>query len=413
MDKQHHTLDNMENKPQKKHFGAIKKQMFSEMRRFTYSDDIKQGIAYYGVYNDLPDRYLRLLDDSPSHYVATEGTVRFIQANGLTTTSGELPRLGSINNDGTRTEGINTVQETWDELLEKIAWDFKILGGFAIEVIWNRDRSAIAELYHVPFKDIRAEEKNYRGQIESWYVSNRWKRIKTPQPDTLKLPIFNPNKREQQPRQILVVRAHNVNSEYYPEPDYKGGLGAILIEKLVAQFKVKYINSAISTSLIIQTFGNFSDGDWDDLLRNINSLQGANNAGDVPVFNSASSDDAIQFTTNTSSRGVAETYNTWIDYAHDDIYGVHQISCPEAFGQESDSAWLGSDNVLEKFQLFVNTKIRSFQMPILNGFNKLAPWLGVEEFSIIPMDLFEGLQRTEEQPVTPQTNGDSTTTIRE
>ena len=398
--------DNTKNK--KLHFGSVQKQIFSEQRKYRYSDDIKGGIAYYGIYNDLPDRYLKLLDDSPTHYVATEGTVRFIQANGLTVTTGELPRLGFNG-----TAGVNTLQETWDELFEKIAWDYKILQGFAIEVIWNRDRSGIAELYHIPFKDVRAEERNYRGLIENWYVSNRWNKIKTPNNDTVRLPVFNPARREQEPKQILVIKAHNPNSEYYPEPDYEGGLAAILNEQLVSQFKTKYISSAIATSLIIQTFGNFTDEAWDDMMRNINSLQGANNAGDVPVFNSASADDAIQFTTNTSSKAVAETYNTWIDYAREDIYGVHGVSCREAFGSDSDEAWLGADNVLEKFQLFINTKIRSFQMPILLGLNKLSEWLGVDSFEIIPMNLFEGLEREQTEPITPETDGSSTTTISE
>ena len=383
----------------KQKFGAVQKQIFAEQKKYNYSDDIKQGIAYYGIYNDLPDRYIKLLDDSATHYVATEGTVRFMQGNGLTTASGELPKLGPMDSSGERLEGANTLQETWNELFEKICWDYKILNGFAIEVIWNRDRSGIAELYHIPFKDVRAEEKNYRGLIENWYVSNKWKRIKTPNKDTQKLPVFNPAKRQEEPRQILVVKAHNPNSEYYPEPDYRGGLEAILIEKLVAEFKVKYITSAISTSLIIQTFGNFTDDSWDELMREINRLQGAGNAGEVPVFNAASKDDAIQFTTNTSSKGVAETYNTWIDYAQEEIFSVHNITCTEAFGRDIDSAWLGSDNVIEKFQLFLNTKIKSFQMPMLNGLNKLGLWFGSDEFEVIPTDLFEGLDR-EVQPIT-------------
>ena len=265
MEKQQPIQDKMENnninwdipantgqKTHKAHFGALEKQVFAEQKKFNYSDDVRNGIANYGIFNDLPDRYLKLTDDSPTHKVSVDGTIRFMLANGLTSSTGELPRLGAIGPDGLRVEGVNTLQETWNELFEKIATDYKILNGFAIEVIWSKDRTQIAELYHVPFKDIRAEEKNYRGQIENWYISNRWKKIKKPNKNTQKLPVFNPSKRQEQPKQLLVIKAHNPNSEYYPEPDYKGGLSAILIEKLVAQFKVKYINSAIATSLIIQ-----------------------------------------------------------------------------------------------------------------------------------------------------------------
>ena len=46
-------------------------------------------------------------------------------------------------------------KETMHELVKKLAFDFKLQGAFAINVIWSQDRTQIAEIYHVPVEKIR------------------------------------------------------------------------------------------------------------------------------------------------------------------------------------------------------------------------------------------------------------------
>ena len=284
---------------------SLNKQDFSTLRRYNYSDDVKNGIAYYGKNNDLPQKYLNLLDDSAQnsvsstwHSTAMEAIVRYVQGDGLATSNdSELPLA-------------NNFGQTLQEVFEPAVWDYKLYGGFSLEVIWNNEsiiggEPKIAEIYHIPWKDLRAKEKNYRGIIEGWYVSNRWtkgaNRAKSPKDENVEyIPTFNPKAASYQendlgdvviaaqPKQLLVVKRHNPASEYYPEPDYKGALEDIMIDSHSRQFKVNKLRNDIGCNLIIQIIGEMEPEMFAEISNDVQEqYQGAIKAGTPMILNAA------------------------------------------------------------------------------------------------------------------------------
>ena len=394
--------------------------------KYNYSDDVKNGLAYYGKHNDLPQKYLSLLDDSSEtstsstwHSIACEQIVKYTQGDGL------------IFDDQTRPEGFaNSYSETFDEVFEKCAWDFKLYGGFSIEVIWDANTviggtPRIAEIYQIPFKDIRAKEKNYRGKTKGYYISGQWKKNKNAHEDPNKsefLPSFNPNAasykedeingviQEAQPKQILVVKRHNPASEYYPEPDYKGALTDIMIDSLVRTFKFNKMNHDVAMNLIVQFIGEFDDATYEALARDFEQqYQGAGQAGTPILMNAATGNDAHQFTTPNNAKGNAETYNSYVDDARQRILSAHGITFGEIVGID-DGKSLFNDQKREKYVTFLNTTIRDIQMPMLNGFNKLSQYLfDGKRLDIVAIDILRGYQM-EGEDIVPT---DETTTINQ
>ena len=58
--------------------------------------------------------------------------------------------------------------ETLQEVMDKIAFDLKLQGAYALNVIWSKDRQTIAEIYHIPVEKVRAglpNEMTYTYQI--------------------------------------------------------------------------------------------------------------------------------------------------------------------------------------------------------------------------------------------------------
>ena len=378
-----------------------------QIKKYNYSDDVKNGVAYYGKYNDLPKKYLSLLDDSHEnatsstwHGIAVEAIVKYTKGDGLVLSNGQ------------ELEEANSYQETYNEVFEKTAWDYKLYGGFAIEVIWDKSTVAglsnpkIAEIYHLPFKDIRAKEKNYRGKIEGYYISPDWKKFKMPTDEKVQFfPVFNPSLasyseeegRDPQPKQILVVKRPNPASEYYPEPDYKPALTDILIDSQIRKFKLSKLGNDIATNLIVQIVGEFNGDDYEDMANDFEEQYlGAQKAGTPILMNAARGADAHIFTTPSNSKGNAETYNSYVEDARQRILSTHGITFGEIVGIDDGKSLFG-DEKSEKYQTFLNTSIRDIQMPMLSGWNKLSRYKFGEGvgFEINPIDISEGLERSQ------------------
>ena len=51
-------------------------------------------------------------------------------------------------------------KESLHQLIKKVAFDFKLQGAYALHIVWNRERTEIAEVYHVPVERVRAGRPN-------------------------------------------------------------------------------------------------------------------------------------------------------------------------------------------------------------------------------------------------------------
>ena len=53
--------------------------------------------------------------------------------------------------------------------VRKLAYDLKLMGQCAIQVIYSKDRKTIARVEHLPVETLRAEKCNHEGKIEAYY----------------------------------------------------------------------------------------------------------------------------------------------------------------------------------------------------------------------------------------------------
>ena len=65
-------------------------------------------------------------------------------------------------------------KESLHQIIKKVSFDFKLQGAYALHVIWNRERTEIAELYHVPVERIRAGRPNEMGKVDTYFISSDW-----------------------------------------------------------------------------------------------------------------------------------------------------------------------------------------------------------------------------------------------
>lgn len=392
---------------------TIRNEVFAKVQKYTLEENIENGFAQWGKYDDLPKKLMRVATDavdengltegSTWHTACIEGIVKNIIADGLASETGALPTQ------------INNMAETPNELFEKLAYDFKTLRLTAIEVIWTPGSVVegitgleIAEMYHIPASNVRAKERNERGYIEGWYVSKffgqRSNKIRKPDEDERVefMPSFNPNtvqenletERPAQMKQILIISVPSRDGGYYPEPDYKGGLTDIFTDSLLRKARVSNLNNGIIAGLVMQIAGIPSDEKLEAaFMKDLDDkILSAQNAGTPIILKKPEGDQHII----GAPVSIGDTTDTSKDFDDDlrvRIFSSHGVTSARVLGIKEDGSVFDSNQIMEEFLVFITLTIRPLQMKMLSGLNKLAPYItGVDNFVINPIQLAEAIE---------------------
>ncbi len=163
-------------------FGSIQREVSERLR--PYELNTQHHYIKYGDDDLFPWHLIELVNNSSIHNTCVNAIVDAIYGEGLTS---NLPfTLDRANNEG----------ESWNDIFQKVARDYKIFGGFALEVIWNNSGNRIAEVFHIDFSYLRAREKNERHRVPGYYLSEDWGyrgSAKVRIDDLPFLPVFNPS----------------------------------------------------------------------------------------------------------------------------------------------------------------------------------------------------------------------------
>ena len=355
-------------------------------RQFPTEKSMK-GFVQYGIYNDFPEYLIYLFNNSAINNTAIHATVDAIVGEGLVCNQTNL--LDEANSEG----------ESWNNIFKKISLDYKLYGGFALEIICSKDRSRIAEIYHIDFSWLRAKEKNERGKIPGYYISDEWaekyrfggaaggynQAASTGMlPDLPFLPVFNAKKKNEEPKQLFVYNPYRPGQRYYPLPDYVGALRVIDLDSEVDNFHISNIKNGLAPSLAITTFTN-ADPDQRNEIESMLRLQyqGSGNAGQL-MYMDVDSPENAPIITPINGNGSDDYYIAINDMVREKILTAHRITSPEIFGIMTPGKLGGKDEVTDAYLLFLNTVIRPYQQILLseieNFLHLMYPAAG--EFSV-------------------------------
>ena len=333
----------------------------------------------FGEYNSFPEELIHLYNNSSIHNTCVNAIVDGIVGEGLTANPEHI--LDRANNSG----------ESWNDLFKKVATDYKLFGGFGLEVIWNKSRTKVAEVYHIDFSWLRAKEKNYRGQIPGYYVSDEWgtnyRYGQAPIDDMPYLPVFNPHTKLEEPKQIYVFNPYRPGQKYYPLPDYVGGLRVIDLDTEVDNFHINNIKNGLAPSLMVTTFTNANEEEREAIERMLQlQYSGTNNAGSLMYIDVDSPENAPQVTP-INTNGADGYYSDINDMTTQKILTAHRITSPMILGIKTAGQLGGRDEIIDAYLLLVNTVIRPFQQSILSVFEDLLEMMYPE------LDITIGVQQ--------------------
>jgi hypothetical protein len=260
--------------------------------------------------------------------------------------------------------------ETLNEVIKKIAFDFKLQGAFALNIVWTEDRTQIAEVYQVPVEKIRCEKPDEMGKVHAYYVSSDWSDVRLNEPQ--RVPAFNINDRTS-PNQILYTGLYSPNMNAYHTPDYVAANNWALVDQRVAEYHLNNITNGFSGSYMIS----FANGvpTQEERFQIEQSLAdkfaGSNNAG---KFILTFSDDKTRTPdiTPISSSDLSLQYLALQELLVQNILTGHRVTSPVLMGIKSDTG-LGNnaDELNSAANYYLNSVIKPYQEQIIKVLRKL------------------------------------------
>jgi len=313
--------------------------------------------VYYGVANLAAQELIRLYNTSPTHRAAITSKWYGTRGESISLKLGDNQRLLMANSLGDK------VYDIWD----KACLDFILYGGFAINIVWRKDRDMGFDMYYMDFSKLRAEKSDFHDRIHNFYYSSDWAFPKKFVPR--KLPAFDIQNEE--PSQVFYYTTHSAGNNYYPTPSYWGCATAVATQVEIFNWHFNNIVNGLSPSLFIALNSGIPDPDQREEIYNtlVSKYAGSNVSGKLMLTFSDGKEQAPEITPiqHNGSDQLWVQLNSMVQEA---ILTGHQISSPELLGIMTPGK-LGTADHLEAQDHFQNLVIKPIQTEIKSVFEKL------------------------------------------
>jgi len=320
---------------------------FHENKLPTFKENKSKDIYNFGDDNLYPDLLVDLFSKSPKHNAIVSSKASYVAGVG-TAIVGENTQ--DVAKAEAKLKSINTY-ESFEEVKQKIAYDLELFNGFAIEVIWNRAKTAIAELYHLPFKNVRV------GLDDCYYYSEDWSNRRE---EIVHYNPFNENTRES--KQLFYYKMYRPGQGVYPLPDYVGALKYIEIDTEVSNWHLNSIKNGFSAQTLIQMFkGVPTPEEARKAKRRFkDSYQGTDNAGGlILMYNDPNERESI--VSNIQPSDFDKQFDILNKTVQQEIFVGHKINSPMLFGVRVEGQLGGRSEMIEAYEMFQQSYVEPRQ----------------------------------------------------
>lgn len=269
-------------------------------------------------------------------------------------------------------------KETLHQVIKKVAFDFKLQGGYALHIIWNRERTEIAEIYHVPVERVRAGRPNEMGKVDTYFISADWSNTRTHKP--YPIAAFDVNDRTSG-SQLLYTGFYSPNMDIYHTPDYLAGCNWALVDQRVAEFHLNNIENGFSGSYFISFANGVPTAEERRQIEQslADKFTGAKNSG---KFILTFSDDKTR-TPEITPISVSDQDKQFLalqELLVQNICSAHRITSKTLLGIDSTNGFSSNtDELINAANFYQNSVVRGFQLNILDTLQTI--------FSVNNMDL--------------------------
>jgi len=332
---------------------------------YTSPDIIEKSSKEYVSYGADNNYFQYLIDrynGSPTNNAIINGISQMIYGRGL----------DALNSNKKPEQYAQMISLFKKDMVRKVCYDLKLMGQCAIQVIYSKDRKTIAQVEHIPVENLRAEKCNDKGEIEAYYYSDNWTKVKNVS-STLKIPAFGFSNEN---IEIIYVKPYRAGYKYYSSPDYAGGLQYAELEQEISNYHLNNILNGLAPSMLINFNNGTPNAEERQMLENriLEKFSGSSAAGKfILAFNdnpeSAATIEPIQLS------DAHNQYQFLSDESSKKVMVAHRVVSPMLLGIK-DNSGLGNnaDELQTASTLMDNTVIRPFQTLLIDAFDSILAY---------------------------------------
>jgi len=337
-----------------------------------------RGWISYGTDNLLPQRIIDLNNESAVNKAIIENKVTYICGAG-------------IDNENSHT-GRPNINDSWDNIVEKLAKDYATFGGFCFQVIRNVDTKHVS-LYHTDFSKVRVGEVNEYGIALDYYLSNDWTRT-TGQYAPVRIKAYGSEEPLQGEPYLFYYKDYDPSLDYYPVPNYYSAMNYIEADGLLGKFYRNSIQSGFTPSVIITMPSSPDDEAKEQFSHDIKQTFSGTNGANAIVVLWGESQEVKPVITPFAASNNSDVYNNVNDIIFQKIISAHRLTSPTLAGLSGSGNLSGNANeIINSYILYNQTVIHNLRRKILDTLNVFSINNGYGKLTIRELDIIERIRQ--------------------
>tara|TARA_R110002167_G_scaffold1338_2_gene5958 strand:+ start:3602 stop:5455 length:1854 start_codon:yes stop_codon:yes gene_type:complete len=262
---------------------------------------------------------------------------------------------------------INRNGESAHDVIKKLAFDLKLQGAYAMNIIWSKDKTKIVEVHHIPVEQVRVGKVGESGHVEEYWLSSDWTQYRKKEYMPRRVAAYNATDRSEA-SQIYYCGVYSPGMEAYFTPDYLASTNWILVDNLTSEFHLSNISNGFAPSFWI----NFNNGvptqeERFKIEQQIAAkFSGSGNAGKFVLTFSDDASSAPDLQAIQLS-DADKQYTVLNELCIQNIMIGHRVTSPMLLGVKTEGQLGGRDEILEAYELYSNTVVQPMKDIVLKG----------------------------------------------
>jgi hypothetical protein len=334
---------------------------FHDNKLPAFKENKAKGIYTFGEDNLYPEFLIEMYNKSPKHNAIVSAKASYVAGVGTSIKGQDTAIIAKAQQ---KVESINAY-ESLDELKAKVADDLELFNGFAMEIIWSRDKQKISEIYHLPFQKVRKTLYDKFAFCEDW--SDRKCEI-------IEYTPFNPITRES--KQLYYCQLYRAGQGIYPLPDYVGGLKYIEIDTEISNWHLNSIKNGFSAQTLIQMFKGYPTPE--EARKTERALKknytGTDNAGGLIIqYNDPNEKESI--INNLQPSDFDKQFDILNKTVQQEIFVSHKVNSPMLFGVRVEGQLGGRSELIEAYEMFQSSYVEPRQKKLDDALTYLFEYI--------------------------------------